>query len=56
MFDKNNGLNSIENVEESGLREVLTFLSWETATSSYEMEYRKEMERKEKYKNGGMSH
>tara|TARA_R110002020_G_scaffold130044_2_gene291055 strand:+ start:1744 stop:1860 length:117 start_codon:yes stop_codon:yes gene_type:complete len=38
------------------LREVLTFLSWEAATTEYEMQYRKELERKEKNRGGNMSY
>ena len=55
MFDKSNGLNSIENVEGSKLREVLTYLSWETATTEYEIAYQREAQKKEKNK-GGMSY
>jgi len=56
VFNKSNGLNSIENVEETGLREVLTYMSWEAATTEYEVQYQKVAERAAKNKGGGMNY
>ena len=56
MFNKSNGLNSIENVEETGLREVLTYMSWESANIEHEVQYQKAAERAAKNKGGGMNY
>tara|TARA_R110000744_G_scaffold89619_4_gene174236 strand:+ start:15918 stop:16082 length:165 start_codon:yes stop_codon:yes gene_type:complete len=50
VFTRANNLNAIENVEETDLREVLTYLSWESADAEYKQEYQKEYTRKQKNK------
>lgn len=55
VFNRGNNLNSIENVEETKLREVLTFMSWESANIKYEMEYQRIAQKKANNK-GGMSY
>ncbi len=50
VFTRANKLNAIENVEETDLREVLTYLSWESADAEYTMEYQKLYQKKMKNK------
>ena len=52
VFTKGTKHNAIESVEETNLREVLTYLSWESADAEYTMEYQKEYQRRMKNKNG----